>query len=160
MNKNLSKTLKKVQRLEKNHPKFRTYKIECLDMDRYAKAYNDYMGKLKALNIETEPDEKYTEKVESIYDDFTFKRDDIINEGVFIATIPQVVNTCRAVLISIHTNGIRSYPEPKNTVIARAFAKASIECGKMVSTAIKQLTSAISENRLRLFADNISKMIK
>lgn len=149
--------INKIERMERTNPKFRNYKVRAIDTEKYATLYTKYIKSLNAMNTVREVPYNYAEKLNSIYNHYV---NEVSGMGASRFTIPKIVVMNRIVLNTIKVLGTKSFPEPQNEVIARAYARAATECGKLCSASIHQLTDAINSNKIKRFFDDMGRILR
>ena len=153
----ISAGINRIEHMELHNPKFRNYKVRAVDTQRYAELYTKYIRSLNAMNSVRDVPPNYSEKLNAIYNDYIMA---VSGMGAGRYTIPKVVVMNRVVLNTVKVLGTKSFPEPKNEVIARAYARAATECGKLCTTSIHQLTDAINSNKMKRFFDDMGRVLR
>lgn len=149
--------IEKIERMERTNPRFRNYKVRAVNTQKYAELYTKYIRSLNAMNTVREVPSNYSEKLNQIYNEFVLA---VSGMGAGRYSVPQVVVMNRIVLNTVKVMGTKSFPEPKNEVIARAYARAATECGKLCSTSIHQLTDAINSNKIKRTFDDARRLLR
>ena len=149
--------INKIERMERTNPKFRNYKVMAVNTEKYAALYTEYIKSLNAMNTMRDVPPNYAEKLNSIYNDYV---NAVSGMGASRFTIPKIVVMNRIVLNTVKVLGTKSFPEPRNEVIARAYARAATECGKLCSTSIRQLADAINSNKMKRFFDDMARILR
>lgn len=153
---NITSKIEKLEKMEKVNPKFRMYKVVAIDTERYAELYMQFIKALNDMNRRPVTRD-YAGELENLYNKYVKAVSGMPSTKINIARIV-VMN--RIVLETIRVVGDKNYPEPRNEVIARYYARAATECGKLCSASARQLADAINSNKMKLFMDDMVRFLR
>lgn len=152
----ISSKIRKIEKMEEVNPRFRNYKVMAIDTAKYASLYHQLVSELNDMNKKPITND-YSETLDNIYNKFVMT---VSGMPAAKVTMPKVVTMNRTVLETIRVVGSRNYPEPRNEIIARYYARAATECGKLCSASVKQLTDAINSNKMKRFMDDLVRFLR
>lgn len=164
MENGIKKKISALKRVVDKDPRIaaeRDNSLRIINIAALQKNYNKYISSLKSLNTELPEDippeelEKYVKRLDSLHESYQnslLAIIDISNRSVLnmiaASRMIDIVDDAESMLNEIQTNGVKSFPEPKNAYIGKAFTKASVCCSKLARISQSQISKTLMNARI------------